>query len=71
MSFRVEAKTGQMPRWPVATLTVEFIFSLSGVANAFLYLHTRKRLFQPDELSDPSAPGIKMAQFATTLGENQ
>jgi len=71
MSFSVEAKTGQMPRWPVATLTVEFIFSLSGVVNAFLYLRTRKRLFQPDELSDPSAPGIKMTQFATTLGENQ
>jgi len=71
MNFNVEAKTGQSPRWPVPTLTVIFIFSLSGVLNALLYLRTRKRLFQPDEQSDPSAPGIKMTQLATTSGENQ
>ena len=50
-----------VPRVP--QLIVIFIFSLSGVVNALLYLWTRKRLFQRDERSDPPAPGIKMAQL--------
>jgi hypothetical protein len=51
-------------RWPgaIPQLIVIFIFSLSGVVNALLYLWTRKRLFQRDERSDPPAPGIRMTQ---------
>lgn len=73
IGFNVEAKTGQSPIWPTQTLTAEFIYSLSGVVNALLYLQTRKRLFQPDKRSDPLAPGIRMARLpvVTNTGENQ
>jgi hypothetical protein len=47
---------------PIPTLIVICIFSLSGVANALLYLQTRKRLFQPDEWSDPQAPSINRGE---------
>jgi hypothetical protein len=68
MAFRKELETGKSPHWPIPTLIVMIIFSLSGVFDAALYLLTRRRFFRPNERKKPQAHVIRMA---TTMGEHQ
>jgi len=68
MAFQKELETGKSRHWPIPTLIVMIIFSLSGVFDATLYLLTRRRIFQPDEGRKPRVHVIKMT---TTTGGRQ
>jgi hypothetical protein len=61
MAFKKELETGQSPHWPIPTLVIQTIFSLSGVFDAALYLLTRRRFFRINERQKLHAPVIKMA----------
>lgn len=61
MAFQNELRTGKRRHWPIPTLIVMIIFSLSGVFDATLYLLTRRRFFQPTEMQEPRVHVIKMA----------
>jgi hypothetical protein len=68
VAFQYELKTGKSRHWPVPTLVVMIIFSLSGVLDAALYLLTRRRFFQPNKRREPHVRVIKMD---TTTGGHQ
>ena len=65
MAFQNELETGKRRHWPIPTLIVMIIFSLSGVFDATLYLLTRRRFFQPNKKREPR---VRVNEMATTMG---